>query len=100
MLRQGPEEVQKLFYKGELGEQYFIKSRKAFNCIRYIDSFTPEASEEAGRELSMARKEELHFLQQRRLQIAKRYQVPEITVVDAITNTYSYNRELGYYERR
>ena len=94
------EEVQRLFYKGELGEQYFIKSKEAFARIKFIDAFTPEPSEQAGVEISVARKEVLHFLQQRRLQIAKRYQVPEITVIDAITNTYSYNRELGYYERR
>ena len=94
------EEVQRLFYKGELGEQYFIKSKKAFAQIKFIDAFTPEPSEQAGVEISVARKEVLHFLQQRRLQIAKRYQVPEITIIDAITNTYSYNRELGYYERR
>ena len=94
------EEVQRLFYKGELGEQYFIKSKKAFACIKYIDAFTPEPSKETGVDISTARKEVLHFLQQRRLQIAKRYQVPEITVIDAITNTYLYNRELGYYERK
>ena len=94
------EEVQRLFYKGELGEQYFIKSKKAFARIKFIDAFIPELSEQTGIEISAARKEVLHFLQQRRLQIAKRYQVPEITVIDAITNTYSYNRELGYYERQ
>ena len=94
------EEVQRLFYKGELGEQYFIKSKKAFTCIKFIDAFAPELSKEAGLEINKARKEVLHFLQQRRLQIAKRFQVPEITVIDAITNTYSYNRELRYYERR
>ena len=94
------EEVQRLFYKGELGEQYFIKSKKAFGLINFIDAFTPKVSEQTGIEISTARKEVLHFLQQRRLQIAKRYQVPEISVIDAITNTYSYNRELGYYERR
>ena len=27
------EEVQRLFYKGELGEQYFIKSKEAFARI-------------------------------------------------------------------
>ena len=94
------EEVKRLFYKGELGEEYFIKSRNAFDCLKFIDSFTPEYSEVMGSEISAARKEVLHFLQQRRLQIAMRYQVPEITVIDAITNTYFYNRELGYYERR
>ena len=94
------DEVKRLFYKGELGEQYFIKSKEAFARIKYIDAFIPESSEQTGIEISVARKEVLHFLQQRRLQIAKRYQVPEITVIDAITNTYSYNRELGYYERR
>ena len=76
------------------------KSKKAFTCIKFIDAFVPELSKEAGLEINKARKEVLHFLQQRRLQIAKRFQVPEITVIDAITNTYSYNRELRYYERR
>ena len=78
----------------------YISAKKAFARIKFIDAFTPELSEQTGIEISAARKEVLHFLQQRRLQIAKRYQVPEISVIDANTNTYSYNRELGYYERR
>lgn len=32
------EEVKRLFYKGELGEEYFIKSRNAFDCLKFIDS--------------------------------------------------------------
>ena len=30
------EEVKRLFYKGELGEEYFIKSRNAFDCLKFI----------------------------------------------------------------
>lgn len=93
------DEVKKLFYKGELGEQYFIKSHKAFKRLQYVDCYKPAMSGEAGQEISRARREVLRFLEKRRLQIARRYRVPEISVIDAITNTYSYNREFGYYER-
>ena len=75
------DEVKRLFYKGELGEQYFIKSKEAFARIKYIDAFIPESSEQTGIEISVARKEVLHFLQQRRLQIANRYQVRRLVLL-------------------
>lgn len=93
------DEVKKLFYKGELGEQYFIKSRRAFQGLHYVDCYRPAMSVETGQEISRERREVLRFLENRRLQIARRYRVPEISVVEAITNAYSYNREFGYYER-
>ena len=34
------------------------------------------------------------FINQRRLAVIKRYQVPPITIIDAIANRYVYNKEL------
>lgn len=94
------DEVQRLFYKGNLGEQYFIKSEKAFNTIKFISSEDVtfrNTDEETMLEVE-ARNSVYSFIAQRRAAIAKRFNVPPITIIDAITNTYKYNKEFAYYE--
>lgn len=95
------DEVVRLFYKGELGEQVFLKSEKAFSQLTFFDHYIPVNVEEtAGTALSVARREVLKFLENRRIEIAGRFIVPEITVADAVNNDYVYNKEYGYYEKR
>ena len=95
------DEVVRLFYKGELGEQVFIKSEKAFERLKFSDAYVPKLSNEStGRAITIARREVLKFLENRRIEIASRFIVPEITVADAVENTYIYNKEFGYYEKR
>lgn len=94
------EEVQRLFYKGNLGEQYFIKSEKAFSSIEfksYDDVSHVQLQEEHFLEAE-ARNDVFTFISNRRLAIAKRFQVPAITIIDAISCKYTYNREYGIYE--
>lgn len=92
------EEVRKLFYKGSLGVQYFIKSRKAFGNIKFIDSY--EVNEKLLRDDIVARREVLEFLSKRDSEILRRTFNGHITVLDAITDNYVYNKEYGYYEKR
>lgn len=94
------DEVKRLFYKGSLGEQYFIKSAKAFDLLHFESSqnVTMLEIESESEEEMLARNEVYKFINQRRLAIIKRYQVPPITIIDAIANRYVYNKELEYYE--
>ena len=77
-----------------------------WNSINYLsllffDYYIPDdTNEKASESISAARREVLSFLENRRIQIAGRYRVPEITVVDAIENDYIYNKEYGFYEKR
>lgn len=93
-------EVKKLFYKGELGMQYFIKSQEAFDKINFIQHYVPCAKDHTGNNIDEARLEVVDFLRQRRIAIAKRYIVPPISIVDAVENEYVYNKEFDYYEKR
>lgn len=92
------DEVQKLFWKGELGHQVFIKSQQAFDALRYIDYQRPKNLQNAGNNIVTARKEVLSFLQNRRIQIARRFQVPPISIIDALEHQYIYNKDAEYYE--
>ena len=94
-------EVQRLFYRGELGEQYFIKSPKAFNAIQFV-KYTNVDGMNVREQLdseSQARQEVFKFLNQRRLAVAKRHYVPPITIIDALESDYHYNSEYDFYEQ-
>lgn len=94
------DEVQRLFYKGNLGEQYFIKSESAFRCLHFVgaDNVSDIILEEEMRLETDARNEVFKFLSNRRLAVAKRFQVPPITIIDAISTNYHYNQEFCIYE--
>lgn len=90
------DEVKRLFYRGNLGEQYFIKSEKAFQALHfscYSDVSHYVNAEQTTQEV-IARQEVFRFINQRRLAIAKRFYVPPITIIDAIDHDYVYNKEL------
>lgn len=94
------DEVQRLFYKGNLGEQYFIKSEKAFNHLSFLkstDVSNLNSTEETMLEME-ARNSVFRFIENRKIAIAKRFQVPPITIIDAISDTYHFNKEYGVYE--
>lgn len=93
------DEVTKLFYKGSLGVQYFLKSKKAFDTIRFLRSYTPAENHEQQIKESQARQEVFAFLNKRELELAKRLQLPPITIIDAITDKYVYNKEYKYYSK-
>lgn len=94
------DEVQRLFYKGNLGEQYFIKSELAFNSLHFVgaDNVSTVTLEDEMQLEVDARNEVFRFLANRRLAVAKRFQVPPITIIDAISTNYHYNQEFCIYE--
>lgn len=94
------EEVQRLFWKGELGRQVFIKSERAFDRLTFVGHDKPQNDLQAGERIIKARQDVIRFIQNRRIQIAKRFIVPEISIVDALANHYIYHVENGYYESR
>lgn len=93
------EEVRRLFYKGSLGNQIFLKSEKAFQHIIWKKAYEIKAEEvDVSYDLT-ARREVSRFLQERMKAILlDGYQVPGITAQYAIRHHLVYHREEDYYE--
>lgn len=93
-------EVERLFYKGSLGNQIFLKSSKAFQNIKWISSYPVTLQESDRQEDYRARKEVGLFLSGRMREILlEGYEVPGITARYAIWNTLVYNKEGKAYEQ-
>lgn len=93
------QEVERLFYKGSLGNQFFLKSEKAFRQIHWINSYEVELQEEDKTADMYARREVNRFLSGRLQAILlEGYEVPGITARYAIQNRLIYNKEFGGYE--
>lgn len=93
-------EVERLFYKGSLGNQIFLKSLKAFENIKWIDSYEVMATEEDKKADFLARREVNRFLSERTKAILlDGYTVPGITARYAIQNPLIYRKEEGAYEQ-
>ena len=92
-------EVERLFYKGSLGNQIFLKSQKAFHKIRWIESYEVTLSESDKNTDLFARREVNRFLSGRMQAILlDGFEVPGITARYAIQNQLIYNHEHGGYE--
>jgi len=92
-------EVQRLFYKGSLGNQVFLKSEKAFQNIEWLKAYEVELQEEHLKEDSYARREVNKFLSERMKAIlVEGFEVPGITARYAIQNKLIYSEESGGYE--
>lgn len=92
-------EVERLFYKGSLGNQIFLKSEKAFQNIRWVDAY--EVSPEDGDKNAdiHARREVNRFLSTRmKAVLIDGYEVLGITARYAIQNRLLYRKERGDYE--
>ena len=92
-------EVERLFYKGSLGNQIFLKSEKAFQHIKWLTSY--ETPEEKGymEEDVRARREVNKFMQGRmRAILLEGYEVPGITARYAVQKKLVYHEENDYYE--
>lgn len=93
-------EVERLFYKGSLGNQIFLKSQKAFENIKWIDSYEAQPSAEDRKSDLTARQEVNRFLTQRMKAILlDGYEVTGITARYAIQNQLTYRKENGIYEQ-
>lgn len=92
-------EVERLFYKGSLGNQIFLKSEKAFANIFWQTSYEVQLEERDKDEDIRARREVSKFLQARMKAILlEGYEVSGITAQNAIRNTLIYQKEGNYYE--
>lgn len=94
------EEVEKLFRKGELGQQVFIKSEKAFNKLVFRGADEIKDVDYINDDEVRARIEVSRFIKNRKNQILLNKFVPYgITAVEAVNNNYRYNEEYKYYEQ-
>lgn len=92
-------EVERLFYKGSLGNQVFLRSSKAFEKIQWLDAYEVELLEEDKQTDIYARREVNQFLNSRMQAILlEGFEVPGITARYALQNQLVYNREVGGYE--
>lgn len=93
-------EVERLFYKGSLGNQIFLKSRKAFDCIHWTDAYEVSPREEDAQSDIKARREVNRFLSGRTKAILlEGFQVPGITAQYAVQNRMVYIKEGNCYEK-
>ena len=92
-------EVDRLFYKGSLGNQIFLKSEKAFSQIKWLGSYETASEEKYADDDLKARREVNKFMQGRMQAILMEgYSVPGITARYAIQRKRIYHRENDYYE--
>ena len=92
-------EVERMFYKGSLGNQIFLKSPRAFEHIRWEDAYSVTEQGTGGNEDMKARREVNRFLSERTKAIlVNGYQVPGITARYAINHPLVYHKEEDYYD--
>lgn len=92
------DEVQRLFYKGELGLQYFIKSERAFDRLQFKGYDELDIKKYTNQPEIQARTEVSKFLRARRNQmLLNGYQPYGITAREAAAHYYKYNEEYQYY---
>ena len=92
-------EVERLFYKGSLGNQIFLRSEKAFSQIKWEGSYEVISEEEYEDDDLRARREVNKFMQGRMQAILiEGYTVLGITARYAIQRKLIYRKENDYYE--
>lgn len=92
------EEVERLFKKGDLGQQYFIKSELAFNKIKFCGFEQVNPKDFVNYSEVNARIEVSKFLKQRNNQILlNHFQPSGITAVKAANEYYEYDSTYQYY---
>lgn len=93
------DEVERFFYKGNLGKQFFIKSRAAFGKLQFVGAKQVLGQERYYHFDLEARREVSQFLNNRRRMIQIEGFVPRgLTVQEVLSRTYVYNTESMYYE--
>lgn len=93
------DETERLFRMAELGEQYFLKSEKAFKQIVFTTSHKCEKIELQTSDM-VARAKMQKFLDNRHEEIRHGYK-PELkglTVNDVTANKFNYNKDTNSYE--
>lgn len=92
------EEVERLFHKGNLGKQVFIKSEKAFHMLQFKGYEYVDTKEITNETEIRARMEVSKFLRTRATQIQLNGFEPNgILAKSSIANNYIYDLEYKYY---
>lgn len=92
-------EVERLFYKGDLGNQIFLKSQTAFERIQWLDSYEVSIQPEDKDSDMHARREVNRFLSERlKAILVDGYVVPGITAQYAIQHQLIYRKDSGFYD--
>lgn len=92
-------EVERLFYKGALGNQIFLKSQKAFEKIHWVHAYEVKMVEDDKKTDLYARREVNKFLSARvKAILIDGFQVPGITARYAVQKKLSCQKESGGYE--
>lgn len=90
-------EVERLFYKGSLGNQIFLKSEKAFEKIKWLEAYSVALTQEDKDADLYARREVSKFLSERMKAILlDGFQPPGITARYAIQHKLVYQGNGGY----
>lgn len=91
-------DVQRLFDKGNLGIQYFIKSKEAFGRIAFEGSYPVRYSERLMEDERNARKEVSRFFSSRSVALVKdKLAITGITSTEAIDRDFVYDNDSNYY---
>lgn len=92
-------EVERLFYKGALGNQLFLKSENAFLKIKWLEAYHVPHLEEYKTSDIQSRRTVGKFLSERmRAILVDGYQVPGITARYALQVQLTYDKENGGYQ--
>lgn len=94
------DEVDRQFRKGDLGQQVFIKSQKAFDALSFVsyETVSIQKDNDYGNSDANARREVSKFLNNRERAIQIDGFVPAgITARESINHKYSYSKEYGCY---
>lgn len=92
------EETLRFFKKGELGQQLFVKTEKAFSHLKFVGYEEVKDGEKYEGYDIRARKEVETFLDNRRKEIQLNGFRPNgITIQSAISEHYIFNSEYNYY---
>lgn len=93
------DEVERMFRQGNMGQQMFIKSPKAFEALRFVGAERLTENKDYGNAEIKARRDVSRFLANREKAINMEGYCPYgILVRDAIQSTLLYNGEYDYYE--
>ncbi|MCD8130453.1 MAG: DUF3990 domain-containing protein [Lachnospiraceae bacterium] len=91
-------EVDRFFREGELGNQVFIKSSKAFDAIKFLKSTEVKDRNKYINYDAQARRKAANFLDNRRRQIVQdNYQPHGVTLKEVLSQKYAYDSSLKYY---
>ena len=89
--------MERLFYKDSLGNQIFLKSKEAFENIRWIEAYSVSITEEDRQSDLFARREVGKFLSERMKAILlDGFQPTGITARYAVQNRVIYQGNGGY----